>query len=500
MEGPPVKRQRSPKYIVLSSDDEDAAPAGEPACANDAALARRLQEREHIKGRLAAEEAATRRFLERERDLRRIESAGSHGPAAASPSSATVSVTHSAGHGQRSAVGRTSQQPVLDTRTDGLVELLKDQYRLPAGKYAKRATAAVCELCPHFTQKGIEGRVQGTRTWSCGYRNTQMLCAALLAGCNGREFQRVLFDGAGAVPDVGCLQIWIERAWASGWDAAAQQTFAGGRLRDTSHWIGACEVWALLRSFGLQPIVVDFRPTTLNDLSDEAVRQRLVDWIWRYFTSPDPPDPSLQDAARPWRRHCAHAKSQQGTALDQTANLSCEIGGLQNHGLLTPYRDQDHHPTDFSESADASTVGAQRRTSRYRPPLYLQHDGHSRTVVGIERRVDGVRAMKVTWNLLIWDPLTQGTQLRRAFAAGAAAAAGTKRRTVHGNGNPPLNRGSSSRSVCNNGWQTVSKWESMVKRGVHTLKKSQYQVLYVPPTVLTVPGRAQAFKGVACAP
>jgi hypothetical protein len=42
----------------------------------------------------------------------------------------------------------------------------------------------------------------------------------------------------------------------------------------------------------------------------------------------------------------------------------------------------------------------------------------------------------------------------------------------------------------------------MVKRGVHTLKKPQYQVLYVPPQVLAASDHRQdmVFKGVAYKP
>eukprot|EP01043_Picozoa_sp_COSAG02_P000878 COSAG02_NODE_18_length_54986_cov_345.599322_12_plen_552_part_00 len=377
-----------------------------------------------------------------------------------------------------------SQQPDLDARTDGLVDLLKDQYCRPAGKWSKRATAAICELCPHFTQKGFEGSVQGTSHWSCGYRNAQMLCAALLAGHNGAKFHGVLFGGTGVVPNVGGLQVWIERAWGLGWDAAARQTFAGSRLRDTSNWIGACEVWALLRSFGLQPVVVDFRDANREGLSDEAGRQRLVDWVWRYFTSPDPPDPSLQDAARPWRPQGTCAGAQSGAALRGRENLPHDVGGLRNHGLLLPERQFD---VQFAGSNTGAGAGsAHGRASPYRPPLYLQHEGHSRTVVGIERRVDGVRTKKVTWNLLFWDPMKKGTQLRRAFAEGSAASRADARGAA-------------------NAWaggHAGTTWESLVKRGVHTLKKPQYQVLYVPPQVLSASDHQQnkAFKGVAYKP
>lgn len=39
------------------------------------------------------------------------------------------------------------------------------------------------------------------------------------------------------------------------------------------------------------------------------------------------------------------------------------------------------------------------------PPLYLQHDGHSRTIVGVEKRGNQI-------NLLLFDPSHWGSTLR----------------------------------------------------------------------------------------
>ena len=159
-------------------------------------------------------------------------------------------------------------------------------------------------------------------------------------------------------------------------------------------------------------------------------------------------------------------------------------------------RESEARLAGLGASAGAGETGnAHGRASRYRPPLYLQHEGHSRTVVGIERRVDGVRTKKVTWNLLIWDPLKQGTQLRRAFSAGSTTARTGAR------GNAQLTNGGYAASTWA-GSEQGGTWESMVKRGVHTLRSSQYQVLYVPPQVISAPDRqtCKHFKGVAYKP
>jgi hypothetical protein len=75
---------------------------------------------------------------------------------------------------------------------------------------AEGTTYRVCSPCPHITQTGLEGA-----HWSCGYRNISMLCHSLI---QVPEYRRVLFNGDGDIPDVHGIQVWIERAWAAGFD------------------------------------------------------------------------------------------------------------------------------------------------------------------------------------------------------------------------------------------------------------------------------------------
>jgi hypothetical protein len=62
--------------------------------------------------------------------------------------------------------------------------------------------------------------------------------------------------------------------------------------------------------------------------------------------------------------------------------LAQDAGGLANHGLIGP-------GGRGGGGAAAAAAAAAATSSSFRPPLFLQHDGHSRTVVGIERRVVG---------------------------------------------------------------------------------------------------------------
>jgi hypothetical protein len=72
------------------------------------------------------------------------------------------------------------------TYTEGVVDLLK----LALHKQHKDNPTGffyLCSPCSYITQKGTVGA-----QWSCGYRNIQMLCSALISN---RMYKEVLFDG-----------------------------------------------------------------------------------------------------------------------------------------------------------------------------------------------------------------------------------------------------------------------------------------------------------------
>jgi len=74
-------------------------------------------------------------------------------------------------------------------------------------------------------------------------------------------------------------------------------------------------------------------------------------------------------------------------------------------------------------------------------PLYFQHEGHSRTIVGVQRRLQGT-TFTPQYNLLILDP----ADFTRAIEIALIEKRG---------------------------------WEGYLKRGAHTLKCPEYQMLYV---------------------
>lgn len=81
----------------------------------------------------------------------------------------------------------------------------------PAKNQANYPQYKLCfPYCLHVSQKGTYGS-----SWSCGYRNIQMLCSSLM---RVDEYKAVLFNGTGVVPEIAQLQKWIEKAWQAGFD------------------------------------------------------------------------------------------------------------------------------------------------------------------------------------------------------------------------------------------------------------------------------------------
>eukprot|EP00919_Chromeraceae_sp_WS-2016_P039577 GHVR01094334.1.p1 GENE.GHVR01094334.1~~GHVR01094334.1.p1 ORF type:complete len:406 (-),score=89.84 GHVR01094334.1:407-1624(-) len=99
----------------------------------------------------------------------------------------------------------------------------------------------------------------GDAGWGCGLRNAQMVISSLL--CHSlwkNKFESRLFGGAGFVPRLYDMQLWMERAWQAGFDQPGMIHF-GGELAGTHKWVGTAEVAALLRSFGVRANVHSFQ-------------------------------------------------------------------------------------------------------------------------------------------------------------------------------------------------------------------------------------------------
>lgn len=89
--------------------------------------------------------------------------------------------------------------------TSGILELLKTvlvKDRIPF--------TISWPYCSHFSQRNSFGA-----SWSCGYRNIQMISSALMQIPVYRE---KLYSGKGRMPNIRIIQQWIEEAWKDGFD------------------------------------------------------------------------------------------------------------------------------------------------------------------------------------------------------------------------------------------------------------------------------------------
>ncbi|GAA5911388.1 hypothetical protein JCM5296_002967 [Sporobolomyces johnsonii] len=194
--------------------------------------------------------------------------------------------------------------------------------------------------------------------WGCGYKNAQMLFSALrhlpcyaelfadssAAACRislplGSTSSGAAQKTLAPIPTIREWQELIEKAWSAGHDPPGRTHF-NGKLIGSRRWIGTTEVYTALTWMGVRATIVDFPKVD----GGQGTHQALVRWIVDYFST-------------------------------TTTNT--------NTTAPSP-------ATTFSASAPKNafsllTSGSPVHTSTPRKqPLYLQHAGHSRTVVGVE--------------------------------------------------------------------------------------------------------------------
>jgi hypothetical protein len=301
--------------------------------------------------------------------------------------------------------------------------------------------------------------------WGCGYRNIQMLVSNLL---KRESLEKALFDGCGFVPDIPSLQALVEAAWAQGWDTAGKDQL-GGQLQGTRTWIGTTECAALLRSFGINAKIVDFEGGRGHVLLREA--EALGDSKARGAESGEAaPGATRSDEVHPGVQcdgcdqfpitgPCYTSKVQQDYDLcsrcrqqpqaERAAPFARRQGrtrGQEDNGpALVKWVWKHFTGEDPTDQSDDNTGHQGHIIRSDKPPLYFQHEGHSRTIVGVEHRrsQDGE-----LWALLILDPNERTQALREAL-------------------------------------QTGRGWQRKLKRGTHTLRKAEYQVLYVEDQLMS---------------
>lgn len=213
----------------------------------------------------------------------------------------------------------------------------------------------------------------GDSGWGCGYRNIQMLSSYLLS-CGSpheAEYRSVLFGGTGHLPPVPRLQEWLDRAWQAGFDPEGAEQLEGS-VAHSKKLIGATECATLLRSFGVRAFVCSFASPAVP--AEELERRR------------------LQAAAAASADNAAHPERKK---LKQPQHVPAFEPCVELLQFCWDYFARRQPTRAVCEAAP------------FCPPLYLQHEGHSRTVVAAERdRCTG------SISLLLFDPAQESAAIQ----------------------------------------------------------------------------------------
>ncbi|RAL39803.1 hypothetical protein DM860_013004 [Cuscuta australis] len=274
----------------------------------------------------------------------------------------------------------------------GMINLLRSRLE----QEPKNWVSLLCGYVDHFESIPFEDV-----GWGCGWRNIQMISSHLIK--YRQEARKTLFGGSEFVPDIPSLQKWLEIAWEQGFDIAGSKDFSN-KIYGKRNWIGTTECATLFRSFGLRAKIVDFCSKTIAPKVYGPMDKYVSTWKEKSFDNVS-------------ITHDANVKGQEALiewVWNYFSNPKCT-------------RHENIHVLVCQKS-----------------PLYFQHQGHSRIIVGIQKKCQ--RNGSKEYNLLILDPGHRTKHLEKSLRD-------------------------------NKGWQRL------IKRGVHTLKKPFYQFCFIDPGV-----------------
>ncbi|KAG0242445.1 hypothetical protein BGW41_004174 [Actinomortierella wolfii] len=216
---------------------------------------------------------------------------------------------------------------------------------------------------------------QTDQGWGCGYRNLQMMLSYVVQQPRMNptftenqprieiENNSNIDHHCDDIPTILQLQQQLEYAWRTESidpEGAAQLQW---KVVGTRKWIGTTEAWTVLTSLGIRSQILDFHKPTGPNNTHPALFQAVL----KYFSSP--PFVELQ------------------SPLSSSGATSAFTNGFM-----------ETVPSGGDSSCHSDSIRRGVIQTR-KPPLYMQHQGHSRTIVGIEIVKPGV------YRLLIFDPM-----------------------------------------------------------------------------------------------
>jgi hypothetical protein len=238
-------------------------------------------------------------------------------------------------------------EPDIETMKDGIIGALVEYYqKIPQNNRNFVLATKVSHFWCGFGDGG----------WGCGYRNIQTLCSSLMEMPHYRD---VLFGGIGYVPSILVLQQSLEAAWTEGFDPHSKAKLTG--VYGGNQWIGTYDAVSMLRHFGVPMELITF--TAKRRVSNEG---------------------------RGSGNSLIAPKASFSTSSSNNVATSAFKYRRYQPALFVPHTNMFKWVWSHFESCKS-------RGDKFIMPLYLQHDGHSRTIIGAEN-VNGRIA------LLLLDP------------------------------------------------------------------------------------------------
>jgi hypothetical protein len=275
--------------------------------------------------------------------------------------------------------------------TDGLMALLREVPNVLTcaglGQKTQRTSQPPVSCRAFSTLRHIQQKDK----WTCGFRNLQMLLTAVLpllpihhsfyswgdaASVNDAKTTGPESGMCVEIPSLIQLQQRMEESWRQGFDAKGAEHYRY-KIIGKKSWIGAVEVVNLLSFMGIDSTVLQF-------VKCRESRQLLFPCCTAYFAS-------------------------RNRGMDCHSNRCCNDGRASHRSSFEHAHDLLTACTRLAEEAttDCSIPTASICTCPCLP-LYLQWEGHSVTVVGVEE------ASPSTF-LLVLDPIKTSTTLSRAL-------------------------------------------------------------------------------------
>ena len=273
--------------------------------------------------------------------------------------------------------------------------------------------------------------------WSCGFRNFQMLLGSiipimppshpfLLARAHAHAHAHATNTNTSTstsnistrtilIPSTMQIQIAMEQGWKEGFDSKGAEFFRN-KIRGKKSKIGAVETSSLLSYWHIDSCIVQF-------IVCQESRGLLGEFVWKYFEVHEGSGTvtgtgNIGDDCRR-SRNCDICSALGTRGLVDDIMAAIEFGGHPSTSITSNIDIDTCSAKSVRSNASSTNMNTNTNTNTKRNaiphpsirPLYLQWEGHSVTIIGIERSIcssgsgSGSLHKNYTYNLLVFDPM-----------------------------------------------------------------------------------------------